>query len=55
MTGYGDVNRIRMARRKQRGESPFLNMNKIKPTRIRLKFWGTLAIEVALVVAAEMI
>ena len=54
MTGYNDLHRIRMARRKHRGESAFLTMNRIQPRRIRLNFWGTLAIEVAVILAADM-
>jgi hypothetical protein len=53
MTGYNDLHRIRMARRKHRRESPFLTMNRLQPTRIRLGFWGTLAVEVGLFLALD--
>ena len=53
LTRYDDLHRIRMARRKRRGESPFLTMNRLQPTRIRLGFWGTLAVEAGLFLALD--
>ena len=49
-----DLNRVCMARRKHRGESPFLTLTKADKERARKLFWGSIAVEATLWLAWEV-
>lgn len=54
MTGDPDLNSLRMARRKERGEIPFLTMMmRVNKTNRRANLYATLAIEASLILAVD--
>jgi len=49
MADYEDLNRLRMARRKQRGESPFLTLPRLNKTRDRRKNYASWALVLGII------